>query len=46
MNLFQNLQHAIQKEFQVRTKSKVVPYASSYLCAKFGEFCASGRSPF
>jgi hypothetical protein len=25
---------------------KVVPYASNYLYAKFGEFCTTGRSPF
>jgi hypothetical protein len=33
-------------ELEVGTKSKVVPYTSNYLYAKFGEFLTSGRSPF
>jgi hypothetical protein len=34
------------REFEVGTKRKVVPHDPNYLYAMFGEFCATGRSPF
>jgi hypothetical protein len=44
--LFQNFELAILREFEVGTKRKVIPYASKYLYAKFGEFWTSGKSLF